>query len=96
VARFEPVEGGDEVAELVLRVAGLAQLVAARIAQWRDALPDAGIGVVPQPLRRLHDVGVGVVDHQSRRVVRHRESVPAPEIWARFFAADLGAVLLDC
>ena len=51
-----------EVALLVGRVAGLAQLVPARVAQDGHAVPVGRFRVVPQPGRRLHDVGVGVVD----------------------------------
>ena len=72
VLRGQPVEGGDEVALLLVGVAGLAQLVAARVAQRLDAVADGGVGVVAQPRRRLHDVGVGVVDDEARLVVRHR------------------------
>ena len=59
----QPVERGDQVAQLLVGIAGLAQLVAARVAS-SGAMRSrtAGIGVVPQPGRRLHDVGVGVVD----------------------------------
>ena len=56
------LEGGDQVALLLRRVAGLAQLVAARVAQDGEPVPVGGLGVVAQPGRRLHDVGVGVVD----------------------------------
>ena len=59
-------------------IAGLAQLVAARVAQRLDAVADAGVGVVPQPRRGLHDVGVGVVDHPPRRVVRHGARLAQP------------------
>ena len=67
----QPDEGLLEVGELLGRIAGLAQLVAARVAEGRDAVAHAGIGVVAQPIRGLHDVRVGIVDHEPRRVVRH-------------------------
>ena len=51
-----------EVALLLGGVAGLAQLVPARVAQHGQPVPVGGLGVVAQPGRRLHDVGVGVVD----------------------------------
>ena len=62
VALPQRVEGRDQVALLVGRVAGLAQLVAARIAQDGQAVAVGRLGMVPQPGRRLHNVGVGVVD----------------------------------
>ena len=68
----EAVERGVEVALLLGGVAGLAQLVAARVAQRLDPVADARVGVVAQPGRRLHDVGVGVVHDEPRLVVRHR------------------------
>ena len=71
VAVPQPSEGLLEVGELLGRVAGLAQLVAARVAEGLDALAQAGVGVVAQPCRGLHDVRVGVVDHQPGRVVGH-------------------------
>jgi len=74
VLRRQAVEGGGEVALLLGDVAGLAQLVAAGVAQCVDAVPDARVGVVAQPRRRLHDVGVGVVDHPPRHV-RHGASI---------------------
>ena len=43
-----------------------------------DAVADRRVGVVPQPRRRLHDVGVGVVHDQPRRVVPHARSLPPP------------------
>ena len=58
----QPVEGGQQVAPLLGGVARLAQLVAPRIAEHRQAVPEGGLGVVAQPGRCLHDVGVGVVD----------------------------------
>ncbi len=45
----------------VLAVAGLDEFV--RVTGPLDAVANRGIGVVAQPVRRLHDVGVGVVDH---------------------------------
>ncbi|MHB8438365.1 MAG: hypothetical protein ACYDD4_04295 [Acidimicrobiales bacterium] len=71
----QSVEGGDEIALLVLDLTGLAQLVSTGVAKRCDALTDTGIGVVRQPRRGLHDVGVRVVD-DPRFVVRHR-SPPA-------------------
>ena len=44
----------------VLAVAGLGEFVG--VAGPLDAVADGGIGVVAQPVRRLHDVRVGVVD----------------------------------
>jgi hypothetical protein len=44
----------------VLAVTGLGELVG--VAGSFDAIADVGIGVVTQPVRRLHDVCVGVVD----------------------------------
>ena len=55
-------KAAHEVALLVGRVAGLAQLVPARVAQDGHAVPVGRFRVVPQPGGRLHDVGVGVVD----------------------------------
>ena len=81
VAGAEAGEGVAEVAQLLVRVTGLAQLVAARVPQRLDAVPHRRVGVVPQPLRRLHDVGVGIVHDQPRRVVRHLPSLAAG-IWA--------------
>ena len=78
VALPQVVERGVEVAQLAFGLTGLPELVAARVAQRRDAVPDARVGVVAQPVRWLHDVGVGVVDDQPRRVVRHHQSVPPP------------------
>ena len=51
-----------EVGQLLVGVAGLAQLVAAGERQGFDAVTDRRVGVVAEPRRRLHDVGVGVVD----------------------------------
>ena len=78
VAGRRAVERRVEVAQLLVRVAGLAQLVAARVAQRLDAVADRRVGVVAQPGRRLHDVGVGVVHDEPRRVVPHGASVPPP------------------
>ena len=68
----EPLERRLEVALLLGRVAGLAELVPARIAQHRKPVPKGRLRVVPQPGRRLHDVGVGVVDDPALGV-RHRD-----------------------
>ncbi len=62
VPRPQRVEGRGQVASLVGRVARLAQLVPARIAQHGEPVPVCRLRVVTQPGRRLHDVGVGVVD----------------------------------
>ncbi len=62
------LERGQEVALLVGRVAGLAQLVPAGVAQHGQPVPVGGLGVVAQPGRRLHDVGVGVMDDPTLRV----------------------------
>ena len=43
----------------MITVAGLREFVG--IAGTFDAVADLRIGVVAQPVRRLHDVGVGVV-----------------------------------
>ena len=76
----EPGERRVEVAQLLVRITGLAQLVAPGVRQRRQPVPDLRIGVVPQPRRRLHDVGVGVVHDQPRRVVPHaRVSLPGPQ-----------------
>ena len=56
----------------------LPQLVAARVAQRLDPVTDRRIGMVAQPVRRLHDVGVGIVHHEPGRVVHHRASIPQP------------------
>ena len=66
----QAIERGVEVAQLLVGVAGLAQLVAARVPQRLDAVADVGIGVVTQPGRRLHEVRVGVV-HDAPAAVRH-------------------------
>ena len=69
----ETVERSSEVALLLFRVAGLAQLVAAGVAQRLDPVADRRVRVVAQPRRRLHDVGVGVVYHPpGDSVVRQR------------------------
>ncbi len=60
----QSVERGIEIAQLLGRVAGLAELVDAGVVQRRDPLADACVGVVAQPVRRLHDMGVGVVHDQ--------------------------------
>ena len=68
----QPVERRIEVALLLRRVTGLAELVAARVAQRGDAVADPGIGMIPQPAGRFHHVGVGVVhDPPQNGVVRH-------------------------
>ena len=69
----QPGERRVEVPQLLVRIAGLAQLVAFRVRQRRQPIPDLRIGMIPQPRRRLHDVGVGVVDDQPRRVVPQSE-----------------------
>jgi hypothetical protein len=72
MALGEPVEGVGQVALLLGHVTGLAQLVPTRVPERLDAVPDGRVGVVPQPGRRLHDVGVGVVHHPPA-AVRHGE-----------------------
>jgi hypothetical protein len=67
----QALERLGEVALLVGDVAGLAQLVAARVAQRDDAVADVGVRMVPQPAGQLHDVGVRIVDDQAGLVVRH-------------------------
>ena len=62
VLRGELLERGVEVAQLLVGITGLAQLVAALELQRLDPLADVGVGVVAQPVGRLHDVRVGVVD----------------------------------
>ena len=75
VAVREPFERGVEIAKLLIRVAGLAQFVAARVAERLDAVSQGGVRVGDQPARRLHDVGVGIVHDSTRRVVRHPPSL---------------------
>ena len=70
MSRPEPLERRLEVPLLLGRIAGLAELVPARIAQQRKPVPEGGFCVVPQPGRRLHDVSVGVV-YDSALGVRH-------------------------
>ncbi len=77
VALAEPVERPVDVAQLLDRVPGLAQLAAAGVTQRLDALTDARVGVVAQPRRWLHDVCVGVVHDEPRRVVGHRPMLPS-------------------
>ena len=43
----------------MIPIAGLGEFVG--VAGTFDAVANVGIGVVAQPVRRLHDVGVGVV-----------------------------------
>ncbi len=71
----QPFERLPKVALLIRRVPGLAQLVAARIAQRLDPAANFRVGVVTEPRRCLHDVRVRVVDH-PRVVVRHRPPLP--------------------
>ena len=71
----EPIERLIDVAQLFVGVAGLAELVASRVGQWRDPIADARIGVVAQPVRCLHDVSICIVDDQPGGVVRHHHSV---------------------
>ena len=66
----QAIEGRLEVAQLLLRVTGLAQLVAAGERERGDLVPEARVRVVPQPARGLHDVRVGVVHHSTAHV-RH-------------------------
>ena len=47
----------------------------AGVGQRRDSIAHRRVGVVAQPVRRLHDVGVGVVHRQSRGVVRPQRPV---------------------
>jgi hypothetical protein len=68
------LEGRGQIALLIGRIPGLAQLVAARVAQRLDPVAKPGIGVIAQPRRRLHDVGVGVVHRQPGGVVGHGPS----------------------
>ena len=75
VLRRQLHERGVEIAQLLLGVTGLLELVAARQLQRLDAVADVGVGVVPQPGRRLHDVGVRVVDDPPLDV-RHPSSLP--------------------
>ena len=70
VPRPQALERRDQIALLVGRIAGLAQLVPAGVAQDGQAVPVGRLGVVPQPGGRLHDVGVGVVDDPALGV-RH-------------------------
>ena len=93
-AGAQAVEGVVEVGELLVRVARLAQLVAARVAQRRDAVAQRRVGVVAQPARRLHDVGVGVVDDEPRRVVPHRPILPPPSRLAPAHAISAGMGLV--
>ena len=70
----DPVEGGGQVVELLVGVTGLTQLVATEVPQRRDAVTNRGVGMVTQPLGRLHDVGVGIVD-DAPGAVRHVASL---------------------
>ncbi len=78
VAFGETGERSVEVAELLVGITGLTQLVATRVPQGLDALADRRIRMVGEPAGCLHDVGVGVVHDPPRRVVRHGVSLPAP------------------
>ena len=69
----ELLEGGHQVALLRFGTPGLAQLVAARVLEHREAIAEGCLGVVPQPGGCLHDVGVGIVDEPSF-VVGHLDS----------------------
>ncbi len=65
------VEGRVQVSELFVGITRLPQLVPARVLQWLDPFPHAGIGVISEPRRCLHDVCIGVV-HDATTHVRHR------------------------
>jgi hypothetical protein len=71
----EPFERRPEVPALLLGITGLTQLVASRVPQGLDPVPDGGIGVIAQPGGGLHDVGVGVMGDASG-VVRHGPHLP--------------------
>ncbi len=58
----ETGERGIEVAQLLVGVAGLTQLVAARVPQGLDAIANRRIRMGGEPAGCLHDVGIGVVD----------------------------------
>jgi hypothetical protein len=66
-------EGRFEIPLLLGRVSGLSQLIAARVAQGLDPVPQPGIGVIPKPVRWFHDVGVGIVNDPSRHGVVRRD-----------------------
>ena len=64
------VKRRQQVALLVLGAARLSKLVATRVGQHREAIPEPLLGVVPQPHRRLHDVSIGIMDN-SVPCIRH-------------------------
>ena len=64
VPRCKSPEGGIEIAQLLCRIAGLAELVDAGVVECCDAVADARVGMIAQPVRRFHDVGVGIVHNQ--------------------------------
>src|SRR3954452_21133558 len=64
-----------EVTQLLVRVACLTELVDAGVGEGLDAFAHRRIGVIAQPVRRLHDVRVGVVHDEAGRVVRHHTIV---------------------
>ena len=70
-----PRERRVEIAQLIARVAGLAQLVAARQRERLDPVANRWVGVVGEPRRRLHDVRIGIVN-ESIRDVRHGAILP--------------------
>ncbi len=75
MAGGETAERVVDVAKLFDGVARLAQFIDRRIRQRREPISKLGIGVVAQPVGRLHDVGIGVVDDEPGGVVWHHISV---------------------